>query len=154
MTLTPRPTLLIGAAVLVAAAGGVAPAFATGAAKAKPLKGTFSYTDTTPDPTVVAETNAAMHCHGKVPASPADVNSHTLKIAGPGTLTVVGHNKLDWAMEIRDAKGFVLSGSDGSSPTAAEGAVVALKKKGAYSVVYCSAEGEPTTTASYTFKPR
>ena len=144
-------------ALAVAAVGvaGVVPAFAaTAKPKPKPLKGTWSYLDTTPDPSVVAESNASLHCHGKLPPSPADVNSHTLKVKGPGTLTVIGHNKLDWAMEVRDAKGNVLAGSDGSSPTSAEGAVVTLTKAGAYAVVYCSAEGEPSITATYTFKPR
>jgi len=149
-----RRTLLATTIALTAATASLATAFASPAAKAKPLKGTFSYVDTTPDPTVTAESNASMHCHGKLPASPADVNSHTLKVGGPGTLRVVGHNRLDWAMEIRDSHGAVLAGSDGTSPTSPEGATVTLRKAGTYAIVYCSAEGEPTTTADYTFKPR
>ena len=142
-------------ALCAAGAAGVTPAVA-GVTKAKPkdLHGTFSYTDTTPDPTVVANTNASMHCHGKLPSSPADVNSHTIKVAGPGTLTVVGHNALDWAMEVRDAHGAVLTGSDGSSPNAAEGTVLALRRPGTYAIVYCSAEGEPSISADFTYKYR
>lgn len=149
-----RRTLIAATLALTAASASLSTAFASPAAKAKPLKGTWSYLDTTPDPSVVANSNASEHCHGKLPSSPVDVNSHTLKVTGPGTLTVVGHNKLDWAMEVRDSKGNVLAGSDGSSPTSAEGAVVTLTKAGAYAVVYCSAEGEPSITADYTFKPR
>ena len=146
-----RRGTVVALAVTAIATAGVAPAFATGAAKQKPLKGTFSYLDTTPDPSVVANSNASTHCHGKLPSAPTDVNSHSIKVGGPGVLTVVGHNKLDWAMEVRDAKGNVLSGSDGASPTSAEGTSLVITKAGSYSVVYCNLEGEPTTTASYKF---
>ena len=150
-----RRGTVVALAVSAVAAAGVVPAFAAAEhARAKPLKGTFSYVDTTPDPTVVANSNASTHCHGNLPSAPTDVNSHTLKVGGPGLLTVVGHNKLDWAMEVRDAKGNVLAGSDGSSPASAEGAALTLPKAGTYAIVYCSAEGEPTITADYTFKPR
>ena len=153
--MTTRRAIIASTALIATAGAGLVPAFAaTAKHKPKPLKGTWSYTDTTPDPTVVANGDASSHCHDNVPASPADVNSHTLKVVGPGTLTVLGHNKLDWAMEVRDSKGNVLAGSDGSSPTSAEGAVVGLRKAGTYTVVYCSAEGEPTMTADYTYTYR
>lgn len=144
-----RPaTLALSAAMAVA---GAAPAMAqTAHHKPKPIKGTWTYTDVTPDPTVIANSDATAHCHGKIPAAPTDVNAHTLKVPAAGTLTVVGHNRLDWAMEVRDRRGNVLAGSDGSSPVSAEGTTVALAK-GTYSVVYCSAEGEPTITVDYTF---
>lgn len=140
------------AVVTLAAVGvaGTAPAFAA-KPKPKPLSGTFSYTDVTPDPTVTANSDAASHCHGNVPASPTDVNSQTLKVKGKGILTVVGHNALDWAMEVRDSKGLVLAGSDGGTPTDPEGTVVMLPKAGSYSVVYCNLEGEPQITASYKY---
>jgi len=146
-----RATLALA---LIAAVGvaGSAPAFAAKPRpKPKPLSGTFSYTDVTPDPTVVANADDASHCHGNVPAAPVDVNSRSLKVKGKGILTVVGHNMGDWAMEVRDPKGYVIGGSDGGSPTDAEGTVVLLPKAGTYSVVYCNLEGEPTTTASYKF---
>jgi hypothetical protein len=153
--MTTRRTLFAATALIGAATAAFAPAFAASAHRTpKPLHGTFSYVDTTPDPTVVANTDAASHCHGNLPSSPADVNSHTIKVTGPGTLSVVGHNKLDWAMEVRDSHGVVLAGSDGSSPAAPEGAVVTLPKAGTYAIVYCSAEGEPTITADYTYKYR
>ncbi|HET7312338.1 MAG TPA: hypothetical protein VFJ17_13535 [Mycobacteriales bacterium] len=144
-----RATLALAAIAAVGVAG-TAPALAA-KPKPKPLRGTFSYTDVTPDPTVTANSDAASHCHGNVPASPADVNSQTLKVKGKGILTVVGHNALDWAMEVRDSKGLVLAGSDGGTPTDPEGTVVMLPKAGSYSVVYCNLEGEPTITASYKY---
>jgi hypothetical protein len=144
-----RATLALAMIAAVGVAGS-APALAA-KSKPKPLSGTFSYTDVTPDPTVTANSDAASHCHGNVPAAPVDVNSHPLKVKGKGILTVVGHNMGDWAMEVRDSKGLVLAGSDGSTPTDPEGTVVMLPKAGTYSVVYCNLEGEPTTTASYKF---
>jgi len=142
----------VAVAALSVVAVGVSPAMAAKKKpKPKPIKGTFSYTDTTPDPTTTANSDASQHCDGKVPASPADVNTGTIKVKGPGLLTVVGHNKLDWAMEVKDAKGNLLGGSDGGSPTDAEGTDAMLPKAGTYSVIYCNMEGEPTITADYTF---
>jgi hypothetical protein len=148
-----RGTVAVLAVTALAAAGAL-PAFAAGATKAKPLKGTWSYTDVTPDPTPDASTssNAGDHCHGKLPSAPSDVNSHTLKITRPGTLTVTTSVVGDWALEIRDAKGNIVAGDD-ANPPASEGALVALKK-GAYAVVLCNLSGAPTATADYSFKPR
>jgi hypothetical protein len=146
-----RAALVVVTIAAVGAAGSVPALAAKPRPKPKPLHGTFSYTDVTPDPTVTANSDAATHCHGNVPASPTDVNSHSLTVKGKGILTVVGHNMGDWAMEVRDKRGNVLAGSDGSSPTDPEGTVVGLTKAGTYSVVYCNLEGEPTTTATYKF---
>jgi len=148
-------------AVLALAASGVAavtPALAAPAkAKPKPLHGNWSFTDTTPDPsaTVTAQTAGDPYCHGgHVPPAPVDKNSYTLKVSGPGTLSVVGDNTLDWAMEVNDAKGNRLAASDGSSPASKEGVIAALKKAGSYTVVYCNLGGAPTATAAYSFKYR
>jgi hypothetical protein len=144
-----RATLALVTLVGVGVAGTV-PALAA-KPKPKPLKGSWTYTDTTPDPTVIANSDAASHCHGNLPGSPADTNNHTLTVKGKGILTVVGHNQLDWAMEVRDKAGTVLAGSDGTNPNDPEGTVVALSKAGTYTVVFCSAEGEPQITADYKY---
>jgi len=144
-------TALALAAVGVA---GVAPAIAGPAnAKPKPLKGTWSFTDTTPDPSGNTASSNAMHCHGKLPASPADVNAQKLKVKGPGTLTVISHVVGDWGIELRDAKGNTITGDDVNPPASEALAGVALKK-GAYSLILCNLEGAPTATADYTFKYR
>ena len=87
-------------AALAIAAVGVAAAVPALAAptkpKPKPLKGTWSYTDTTPDPSGNAESSNSEHCHGKLPAGPADVNAHALKVKGTGTLTVQSSVVGDW----------------------------------------------------------
>jgi hypothetical protein len=144
-------------ALAIAAVGvaGAVPAFAaTAKPKPKPLKGTWSYTDTTPDPTVDASLGAATnHCHGKLPASPVDVNSQALKVKGTGSLTVIAHVTGDWAMEIRDAKGNVVTGVD-VNPPASESVAGLVLKKGAYAVVLCNLSGAPTATADYSLKYR
>lgn len=142
----------VAVAVATVVAVGVSPAMAAKKKpKPPPIKGTFSFTDTTPDPSTTTA-GASAHCDGgKVPSSPVDVNKGTIKVKGPGLLTVVGHNKLDWAMEVKDAKGNLLGGSDGGSPTSAEGTDAILPKAGTYTVLYCNMEGEPTITADYTF---
>ena len=153
-----RRGTVVTLAMTAVVAVGVAPAFATAdKAKAKPLKGTFSYIDVTPDASITVFGTAGKRsgfCVGDLPASPADVNVHALKVTGPGTLTVLGHNVLDWAMEIRDSKNNLLAGSDGGLPQDSEGAVAPLTKAGTYKVIYCNLTGAPTTTADYTFKPR
>src|SRR4051812_14332672 len=149
---------VITTAALTAVAAAITPALASPAQHTlKPLKGTFSYTDVTPDATITGLGEAGKrvgYCKGTLPAAPADVNVHTLKVAGPGTLTVAGANTLDWAMEVRDAKGILLAGSDGTGPTDAEGTVVPLRKAGAYQVIYCNLTGAPTATAAYSYKYR
>jgi hypothetical protein len=144
-----RATLALVTLLGVGAAGTV-PALAA-KPKPKPLHGTWTFTDVSPDPTVVANSDAASHCHGNVPDSPVDANVQRLKVKGKGILTVVGHNQLDWAMEVRDKAGTVLAGSDGSNPNDPEGTVVALSKAGTYTVVYCNLEGEPQITADYKY---
>jgi hypothetical protein len=140
----------IAVAALAVAAVTTAPALAKAKPKPKPLKGSWSFTDTTPDPSVDAVSDNSSHCHGKLPAAPTDVNAHNLKVNGRGLLTVSGSTTGDWAMEIRDKHGNSLAGSDGSLPTAQEGTSVDLPK-GTWTVFYCNVTGAPTATASYTF---
>src|SRR4051794_21891927 len=89
-------------ALLAVGAAGVTPALAaSGRAKPKPIKGSWSFTDTTADPSATVEAQQSgtdPYCHGgHVPAAPVDKNSYTIKVKGPGTLSVLGDNTLDWA---------------------------------------------------------
>lgn len=155
-----RRAVLVLTVAGATAAAGLAPTFAaTGKAKHKTLKGTWTFTDATPDPTVEVAENAMGapqgSCHsGKLPAGPVDVNAHSLKVTTKGFLTVVGHNKLDWAMEVDDSHGTYLAGSDGSTPNTAEGVTGLPLRPGTYTVVYCNLTGEPQITADYVFKGR
>jgi hypothetical protein len=142
----------------VVGAAGAAPALASpGKAKPKPLKGKWSFTDVTADPSVTALGLAGKrqgYCVGELPAASTDVNSHPIKVAGKGTLEVAGSTTGDWAMEVRDAKGRLLAGSDGGKPQDQEGTVVPLAKAGTYTVIYCNLTGAPTATATYTYRYR
>jgi hypothetical protein len=146
-----RATLAVITLAAVGVAGGV-PALAK-APKPKPISGTWSYTDYSADPSVSVTSAAGNHpyCHDPVPATPADVNAHTIKVKGRGLLSVAGTTTGDWGMEIDDAKGNVLATSDGTQPQDQEGAIVDLPKAGTYSVLYCNFGGAPTATAKYRF---
>jgi hypothetical protein len=151
-------TVLACGTVALSATTMLVPALAHAApVKAKPVKGTFSYTDTTPDATITALGEAGKRsgfCVGTLPAAPVDVNKHTVKLSGRGTLVVTGHNTLDWAMEVRDSKNNLVAGSDGSLPQSAEGTTAIISKAGTYSIIYCNLTGAPTATANYKFTPR
>jgi hypothetical protein len=148
-----RGTVAALAIAAVGVAGAVPALAAPGKTKPKPLKGTWSYTDTTPDPSGNAESSDSMHCRGKLPAGPADVNAHKLKVKRTGTLTVQSSVVGDWALELDDAKGNVVAGDD-ENPPASEGLAGITLKKGTYSVVLCNLEGAPTASADYTFTYR
>ena len=122
---------------------------ASGAGAKAPASGTWTYTDTTPDPTTL-QNDATQHCEGTVPASPADVNSQPFKAKKAGVLSLTAHNAADWAMEVKDSKGNIITGTDGANPNDPENMVVTLRK-GAYEVIYCSFAGEPTITVDYKF---
>ena len=119
--------------------------------KPKPIRGSWSFTDTTPDPTYAqtALSYDTQHCHGKLPAGPADVNTHTITVSGKGTLTVDGSSTGDWGMELRDRKGNVITGADQNPPK--QESVSADVGKGTWTLVFCNLTGAPTATASYTF---
>ncbi len=140
-----RPALVIVAVAMAAipssAGAGVAPS---------QTQGTWTFTDFSPDPTSTPE-DATMHCHGLLPSAPGDVNSQPLKLKSAGTLELTSHNVLDWAMELRDSKGNVVTGTDGGDLTTPENLSVYLPK-GKYVVVYCNLEGEPEITVDYAFR--
>jgi hypothetical protein len=139
-------------AALAAVAMVVAIPSVAGAGKTKTIKGTWTYTDTTPDPTTLQDP-ASQHCSGDVPASPADVNVQKLKAPGKGTLRLTSHNQADWAMEIRNAKGVTIAGTDGGDVDTPENMNIILPK-GKYQIVYCSFAGEPQITVDYVLKYR
>ncbi len=122
---------------------------ASAGAKA-PASGTWTYTDSTPDPSTV-QNDATQHCSGgSVPPAPTDVNSYPFKTKKAGTLTLTAHNSSDWAMEVKDSKGNIITGTDGADVTTPENMVVTLRK-GAYEVIYCNFAGEPQITVDYKF---
>jgi hypothetical protein len=148
-----RATLALVTLAAVGIAGSVPALAAKPKPKPKPISGTWSYTDYSIDPTPSVTSAAGNHpyCHDPLPASPADVNVHTIKVKGRGVLSVAGQTTGDWGMEVDDAKGTVLGTSDGTQPQDQEGTIVDLTKAGTYSVLYCNFGGAPTATAKYRF---
>lgn len=146
-----RSRLAVTAAIAVVAAGATQ-SFAAGTSKPKPIKGTWSFTDVTPDPTVDASGDTSQHCHGKLPSAPTDVNVHVLKVKGRGTLTVIGKAVGDWAMELRDSHGQVLTGDDQNPPAQESVGWDVLSKRGAtLQLVFCNLSGSPSASATYKF---
>ncbi|MFL5342143.1 MAG: hypothetical protein ACJ8F7_18510 [Gemmataceae bacterium] len=122
-------------------------------------KGTWTFTDFTPDPT--ADSDVMHHCTGAttlaggqhLPPSPMDHNVQPVKISGPGMLMVTGHNTGDWAVEIIDPKGVTIAGDD-SNPPDAESVMARLSKPGTYKVMWCNLTGEPQISVSYSLKTK
>lgn len=138
--------LTVGASLALA----VAPTMATGAPKA-PKSGTWTFIDTTPDPSTAADSRPRC-TQGDLPHSPADQNTATFKTTKKRSVfTVMSNNVADWAMELHDSKGNILATSDGPSPENPEGVTISLKK-GTYTVYYCNWAGEPTITADWSIK--
>lgn len=137
--------LAVGASLALA----VAPTMATGAPA--PKSGTWTFIDTTPDPSTAADSRPRC-TQGDLPHSPADQNTATFKTTKKrSTFSVMSNNVADWAMELHDKKGNILATSDGPSPENPEGVTISLKK-GTYTVYYCNWAGEPTITADWSIK--
>jgi hypothetical protein len=159
-----RRATVAAVTALAAGAAGFLPALAAPhgvLAKKKTVKGTWSYTDATPDPTVslmgLQDPLPARdgYCVGTLPASPTDVNVHTLKIRAAGYLRVAGTHTGDWAMEVRDSKNRFLGGNDGDLPQVQEGvSSLLLRRAGTYKVIYCNLGGAPDASAKYSFRYR
>jgi hypothetical protein len=134
-----------------------APALGRAIPAPKPMTGTWTYTDITPDPTFDSDiahhcTNPATHASGQTtPAAPTDVNVQVLKVKKRGTLSLTGHGTGDWAVEILNSKGVSIAGNDVNPPDF-ESLAAILPKKGTYKVMWCNLTGEPQITVDYTFK--
>ena len=141
-------------ALAVLAAGTAAVAPASAAPKPKPIKGSTKVTDATADPTGSGTDGA--DCSSLLPTAGtplADPVSKALKVPGPGKLKITLANTGDWALEIRDPKGFIIGDSDGGTPEAQEMATVKTKKAGTYKIWACNLGGAPEATLSWNWTP-
>ncbi|MDQ4094735.1 MAG: hypothetical protein M3174_00800 [Actinomycetota bacterium] len=135
---------------IIAVSAVIAVAAVPSLASAGKNKGTWTFVDTTPDPTVVTNP-ASQHCTSPIPGAPVDVNEQTFKARKTGTLSLTAHNALDWAVEVRTKKGTTIAGTDGEDPRDAENLTVRLRR-GTYTVVYCNFAGEPTIEVDWRFR--
>jgi hypothetical protein len=134
--------------VVVAAVSGAlaAPALS---APPKGFKKSFTYQDATADVTASAVSGQA--CDGMIAAFAEPPIQVT--VPAKGTLKVVLDNVGDWALDVRDSKGRILSGSDGGTPEAKEAVTVKLKAAGKYLIYPCNVGGAPTSAGTYEYKP-
>lgn len=91
------------------------------------------------------------HCAPLIPQARA---TFAYTVPGPGTLTMVLKNKLDWSADIRDAKDNVLSEADGTTPQTPEGIEIKFKAKTKILMGACNLGGEPSVIVTYTFRPK
>jgi hypothetical protein len=146
-----RP-LVLALALVAGATIGTAPASAGKPPKPKPFKGSKAFTDATPDPTASVPGGYA-GCDSSTPAQFPKEAGIPVKVPAAGKLKVTLDNKLDWAVDIRDAKGNVLASADGDMPNVVEEVSTRVKKAGTYTIVPCNLGGEPTVTVSWSYTP-
>src|SRR5436190_15594373 len=103
-------TRLLATLVIVGAAA--ATQVPASAATPKSFTTNYSFTDNTPDPTGNANDAEADHCSGKLPQE----KPVAVKIPGPGNVVVALTATGDWSMQMKDAKGVVLTGDDVNPP--------------------------------------
>ena len=142
---------IVAAVAAVALATAISPADAAAKKKPKPIKGSKKVTDATADPTASAPGSGA-GCDTLVPQLPREAPVN-IKIPGPGKLKVSIDNKLDWAIEILDPKGRVISSADGDMPDVQEVAIGKTKAAGTYKMLACNLGGEPEVTMTWLWTP-
>jgi hypothetical protein len=143
---------LAGSALVAATAAGAATHKKP--AKTKVKKGGYTVT-ALPDPTMEATGLAGQEC---LNIDPASVDNHPLTLPGTGLLKVVldspdptPGSKMDWDLHLLDAKGNIISSSNG--PTAHE-EIDQPGVRGKVTIRACNLMGEPTATVSWTFTYR
>ena len=141
----------IATAFAVIALGTIAVAPASAAPK--PFKGSKEVTDATADPTGSGTDGSDCSSLLPVEGTPLEDAPTNIKVPGLGKLKVNLDNTGDWALEIRDPKGFVIGSSDGGTPELKEQATVKTKKAGTYKVFACNLGGAPTATLSWSWTP-
>ena len=142
-----RPLVL---ALALVAGATIATTPASAAKPKKPITGTFTQSDPTPDPTGNATTGNQNHCTGKLPQE----KPFQFKAPAAGKLKVeLSGFQGDWALQILDDKGNVLGGDDVTPDTAGttESATVKIRKKMTVGILPCNMGGGPSATAKYTF---
>ncbi len=109
-----------------------------------------AYTDATPDPTGNTGATNADHCTGRLPQE-AGI---TVKVPGPGDLDIsIAGFTGDWALQIKDTKGNVLTGDDVNPPDF-EATSVRLKKAATIIILPCNLAGTPNGKVTYKYSFR
>jgi len=151
-----RRRAIITATTVVAGCSVIAATAAGAATHKKPLKvkkGSYTVT-AVPDPTMEATGLAGMECKN---IDPASANNHPLSLPGTGLLKIVldspdpSGNKMDWDLHLLDAKGNIMSSSNGGT---AHEEIDQPNVRGKVTIRACNLLGEPTATVNWVFTYR
>jgi hypothetical protein len=155
-----RPRLIaVGAAVALAAA----PMLTGSATAASADRGSWSFTDYSPDPGQLAAAQAfyvvtghavTSYCRrGRVPTTAQDVNAHPLHVSAPAVLQVHVSTTGAWGVEVDTRRGAALAGvASGRQSTGGLDLRVRLRP-GTYAVNACNLGGGPEARADYRLTP-
>jgi hypothetical protein len=143
-----RYAALAGLAVVAA---GMTPATA---ATKKTIVKNYTFTDATPDPTIdgvsqVPNGPTGSCSKGLLPKEKAI----TFKAPAAGSLEagISGYTG-DWAIEIQDSHGQVLSSGDGGTPLTLESTATKVKKPGTFLILPCNISGTFSAKLRVSFK--
>jgi hypothetical protein len=142
-------TVIAGCSVIAATAAGAT----THKKPLKVKKGSYTVT-AVPDPTMEATGLAGMECKN---IDPASADNHPLSLPGTGLLKIVldssdpTGNKMDWDLHLLDAKGNIMSSSNGAT---AHEEIDQPNVKGKVTIRACNLMGEPTATVKWVFTYR
>ena len=148
-----KAKILVAASLLA-----VAPALTNVASAAPQSHGSLSFTDYTPDPTMVVATETLhvatgmkdpAYCHGgRVPSAPQDITSHQLKVPAASMLRMTATTSGAWGFEVDDSRGKTLLGAAtvGAGPTTG---LQLRVRPGTYVISACNLGGAPTAQVSY-----
>src|SRR3954463_15742967 len=116
-------------AVVTATLLAAVPVLTSVASAAPSSHGTLSFTDYTPDATVLVAGQAlhvltgksdTAYCHGgRVPAAPQDVTSRQLKVRTASVLRLAATASGAWGFEVDNSRGATLVGAASSAPASA-----------------------------------
>lgn len=142
-------TVIAGCSVVAATAAGAT----THKKPVKVKKGSYTVT-AVPDPTMEATGFAGMECKN---INPASADNHKLTLPGTGLLKIVldspdpTGNKMDWDLHLLDAKGNIISSSNGAT---AHEEIDQPNVRGTVTIRACNLLGEPTATVNWVFTYR
>jgi len=142
-------TVIAGCSVIAATAAGAT----THKKPLKVKKGRYTVT-AVPDPTMEATGLAGMECKN---INPAAADNHPLTLPGTGLLKIVldspdpTGNKMDWDLHLLDAKGNIMSSSNGGT---AHEEIDQPNVRGKVTIRACNLLGEPTATVNWVFTYR
>lgn len=154
-----KPTVVIAAAATSLAVASLT-VNAASAASSSTTGGTLSYSDSTPDPAVLAASqmlhvvsgrNVTDYCEGgRVPVLPQDVNSRTISVSKRSTLKLTTTATGAWGVDVTDSHGRALATTSTAGTAPDQGHLTVRLGAGRYRVAACNLGGATTAAVAYT----